>query len=64
MPAAIESDLRGRGVVVLDTAYTSVVVLRLGVPPEREPSLHAALAELTGGTVDAEVVGERWVDVG
>ncbi|CAN5261625.1 YigZ family protein [soil metagenome] len=60
----IESDLRGRGVFVLDTTYGADVLLRVGVGPDREEMLHAALAELTGGTVTAAVAGERWIDVG
>ena len=60
----MESDLRGRGVVVLDTTYTGAVTLRLGIAPAREHLLHAAVAELTAGRLEADVVGERWVDVG
>ena len=60
----IESDLRGRGVEVLDARYGADVSLLLGVAPDQEESVHAALAELTGGLVEAIRVGERWVDVG
>lgn len=58
----VESDLRARGVAVLDQAYAARVTLRLGVPPEEEGRLAAALAELTGGTAVARSAGERWVD--
>lgn len=60
----IESDLRARGVVVLDTRYGAEVELLLGVVPAEEATVHAALAEATGGRVEATRVGERWIDVG
>jgi len=57
----VESELRSRGVTVLDTAYGAEVALRVGVP---EPGpLEGWLAELTAGRVAAEPAGERWVDV-
>jgi uncharacterized YigZ family protein len=59
----VESELRSRGVAVLDTAYTDSVVLRVGVDPDQELRLHQLVAELTGGTAQAVVAGERWVDV-
>ena len=58
----VESELRSRGTVVLDTAYAARVVLRLGVPPADEERLHALVAELTAGTAAAVPRGERWVD--
>lgn len=58
----VESDLRGRGVVVLDASYGVGVTLLLGVVPDDEPRLHAAVAELTAGTGAAVLTGERWVD--
>ncbi|TIC89171.1 YigZ family protein [Nocardioides sp. GY 10113] len=58
----VESELRGRGVTVLDTAYADRVTLRLGVPPEEEAVLATALAELTAGAAATTVAGERWVD--
>jgi uncharacterized YigZ family protein len=58
----IESELRARGVSVLDTAYGARVALTLGVPPEDEPRVAAVLAELTAGTAETRVAGERWVD--
>jgi uncharacterized YigZ family protein len=58
----VEGDLRARGVVVLDAAWAAEVTLRLGVDPADEPALHAAVAELTGGTAAALPAGERWVD--
>lgn len=58
----VESELRSRGVVVLDSAYADRVTLRLGVPPEEEARLTALIAELTAGTAVTTVAGERWVD--
>ncbi|GGO71724.1 YigZ family protein [Nocardioides deserti] len=58
----VETELRSRGVAVLDATYGSVVGLRVGVAPDAEDRLHAALAELTHGAASARNVGERWVD--
>lgn len=56
----IESELRGRGVTVLDTTYADEVSLHLGLV---DPGpLASWLAELTGGTRVPEPAGERWVD--
>jgi uncharacterized YigZ family protein len=60
----VESELRTRGIAVLDTTYGDRVALRLGVPPTDEDRLHALVAELTAGTVEAVAAGERWVDEG
>jgi putative IMPACT (imprinted ancient) family translation regulator len=58
----VESELRSRGVAVLDTTYDARVVLLLGVPPAEEDRLHALVAELTAGAATAVPRGERWVD--
>jgi uncharacterized YigZ family protein len=58
----VESELRTRGIAVLDTAYGARVALTLGVPPAEEPRLAALLAELTAGAAETQVAGERWVD--
>ncbi len=58
----VESDLRDRGAAVLDATYGEMVTLRLGVRPVDEPALHSLVAELTSGTAQAVLVGERWVD--
>lgn len=58
----VESDLRARGIAVLDTSYGARVALTLGVPPDEEPRLAALLAELTAGVAETRVAGERWVD--
>jgi uncharacterized YigZ family protein len=58
----VESELRARGVAVLDASYGAHVTLRLGVPPAGEDRLRALVAELTGGGRRTTVAGERWVD--
>lgn len=57
----VESDLRSRGLTVLDTTYADRATLRLGVPPDQEERLAALVAELTGGG-KTTLAGERWVD--
>ena len=55
----IESELRVRGVDVLDVEYAATVRLLLG---STEPAgVEAHVAALTGGTGVVERVGERWV---
>lgn len=58
----VESELRTRGIEVLDTAYGARVSLTLGVPPAGESRLASLLAELTAGSTETKVAGERWVD--
>jgi uncharacterized YigZ family protein len=58
----VESELRLRGVTVLDTTYGAGVTLRLGVPPEDEGKFAVVLAELPSGSATTTVAGERWVD--
>jgi uncharacterized YigZ family protein len=58
----VESELRARGVAVLDTAYGDRVTVRLGVPADEEERLAALVAELTAGAARTRVAGERWVD--
>ena len=58
----IESELRTRGIAVLDTAYGARVSLTLGIAPDEEARLAALLAELTSGSAETTVAGERWVD--
>lgn len=59
----LESELRDRGLVVLDAAYGAEVVLRLGVRPADVGGFAPLVAELTAGTVEARQVGSRWVDL-
>ncbi len=55
----IESELRARGVDVLDVEYAATVRLLLG---STEPAgVEAHVAALTGGAGVVERVGERWV---
>lgn len=58
----LESELRTRGVQILDTSYADRVTMRVGV---RDPSgLAELVAELSGGAVPApRQVGSRWTDV-
>lgn len=58
----VEGELRHRGITVLDTAYGTVVTLRLAVPPDGEDRLTGLVAELTGGAGTTRPAGERWVD--
>jgi uncharacterized YigZ family protein len=58
----VESELRSRDVVVLDTAYAASVLLRVGVEPDHEARLHHLVAELTAGAALAVPTGQRWVD--
>ena len=56
----VESELRARGLVVLDAAYGDRVLLVVGsTTPD---SVGPLVAEVTGGAATAEHVGERWVD--
>jgi uncharacterized YigZ family protein len=58
----VESELRSRGIAVLDVAYGARVALRLGVPPDGEQRLRSLVGELTGGVASLVPAGERWVD--
>lgn len=58
----VESELRARGVQVLDTTWAEHVVLTVGVRDGN--ALAADLAALTGGAVTPRKSGERWVDLG
>lgn len=58
----VESELRTRGVGVLDTTYGARVTLLLGVAPREEDRLRELVRELTAGSGETRVAGERWVD--
>lgn len=58
----VETELRSRGIAVLDVGWSDVVTLRLGVGPAQEADLHRLLAELTSGVATAETLGQRWAD--
>lgn len=59
--ARVETELRARGVAVLDVRYDAEVALRVGV--DDRAVLDGVVAELTGGTVGTREVGQRWIDV-
>ncbi|MDN5895961.1 MAG: YigZ family protein [Nocardioides sp.] len=59
----LETELRARGISVLDTAYAAEVTLRLGVPAHDVAVLAPLVAELTGGASAPTEVGSRWVDL-
>lgn len=56
----VESELRARGLVVLDSAYGDRV--RLVVGSTAPDSVGPLVAEVTAGAATAERVGEGWVD--
>ena len=58
----VETELRSRGVDVLETAYGARVRVLLGVDPEQVARTEGLLAELTSGAARPVVVGQRWVD--
>jgi uncharacterized YigZ family protein len=58
----VESELRSRGVDVLETSYGARVRLLLGVDPEQVGRVEGLLAELTSGGAAPVEVGQRWVD--
>ncbi|QWC84243.1 IMPACT family protein [Nocardioidaceae bacterium] len=58
----VENALRAAGVLVVDVAYAGAVTLDLAVDPGAVERTHALLAELGGGALVAEPVGERWMD--
>ncbi|WP_185996062.1 YigZ family protein [Nocardioides campestrisoli] len=58
----VESELRARGVEVLDVEYAAHVRLLLGTGDAA--GLARTVAELTAGRAEPVSVGERWVDLG
>ena len=59
----VEHALRSAGAQVVDIAYAAAVTLDVAVEPAAVERTHALLAALTGGSVTAEVAGERWIDL-
>lgn len=60
----LESELRSRGVSVLDVDYgASGATLLLGVPSASASCFDPLVAEITGGSASPSVVGSRWVDL-
>jgi uncharacterized YigZ family protein len=58
----LEHDLRSRGARVLGVEYTGEASLRFAVPPRARTVAEEIIAELTSGTAELRVIGERWVD--
>ncbi|MEN0137580.1 MAG: YigZ family protein [Rhodococcus sp. (in: high G+C Gram-positive bacteria)] len=56
----VESELRGRGVVVVDTTYAESAVLTLAAKDSAE--LADLVAAVTSGTGTLDPAGEMWVD--
>lgn len=59
----LETELRMRGVIMLDVTYGSTVSLLLGVRAGAAFDLTALLAELTSGSSIPAEAGSRWVDL-
>lgn len=58
----LEHDLRSRGARVLGVEYTGEASLRFAVPPRARAVAEEIIAELTSGTSQLRVIGERWID--
>lgn len=56
----LESDLRSRGITVLDTSYDEVARLRVAVAADDADRLSTLLAELSGGAISPVAAGELW----
>lgn len=59
----LETELRSRGISVLDADYGAQVTLLLGVPAAGSHALAPLVAELTGGSAVPAEVGTRWIDL-
>ncbi len=60
----LEHALRSRGARVLGVEYTSEASLRFAIPPVARAVAEEIVAELTSGTAELKVIGQRWVDSG
>jgi uncharacterized YigZ family protein len=58
----LEHALRSRGARVLGVEYTSEASLRFAIPPMARAVADEIVAELTSGTAELRVIGQRWVD--
>ena len=58
----LENELRSRGVAVLGVDYAERATLHVAVPAGDTDLLSRLLAELTGGTTEANPVGKSWID--
>jgi uncharacterized YigZ family protein len=60
----LEHALRSRGARVLGVEYTGEASLRFAIPPVARAVTEEIVAELTAGTAQLRVIGQRWVDSG
>jgi uncharacterized YigZ family protein len=60
----LEHDLRSRGARVLGVDYTGEALLRFAIPPLARSVAEDIVDELTSGTGQLRVIGQRWVDAG
>lgn len=60
----LEHALRSRGARVLGVEYTGEASLRFAIPPVARGVAEEIVAELTAGTAQLTVIGQRWVDSG
>jgi uncharacterized YigZ family protein len=58
----LEHDLRSRGARVLGVEYTGEASLRFAIPPRARAVAEEIIAELTSGSSELRVIGQRWVD--
>lgn len=58
----IEAELRGRGVAIVDTAYSQDVTLTIACPPADAEGLRALVASVTQGAGELKKAGEQWVE--
>jgi hypothetical protein len=47
---------------VLGVEYTGEASLRFAIPPRARGVTEEIIAELTGGSAEVRVIGQRWVD--
>jgi uncharacterized YigZ family protein len=58
----LEHALRSRGARVLGVEYTGEALLQFAIPPVARGVAEEIVAELTSGTAQLTVIGQRWVD--
>jgi uncharacterized YigZ family protein len=58
----LEHALRSRGAKVLGVEYTGEASLRFAIPPIARGVAEEIVAELTSGTANLKLIGQRWVD--
>ena len=60
----LEHDLRSRGARVLGVDYTGEALLRFAIPPMARSVAEDIVDDLTSGSGQLRVIGQRWVDAG